>query len=44
MSERLLIVDADGHLDEEPDEIAACFDAPLTGERIVGRTHGLFPN
>ncbi|HLY65269.1 MAG TPA: amidohydrolase family protein [Chloroflexota bacterium] len=38
------IVDADGHLDELPDEIIAYLDPPLRGEAIVGRGHGLFPS
>ncbi|HLQ32245.1 MAG TPA: amidohydrolase family protein [Chloroflexota bacterium] len=40
----LPIVDADGHLDEQPDEIIAYLDPPLRGEAIVGRGHGLFPS
>lgn len=38
------IVDADGHLDERPDEIIACLDEPLRDQAIVGRGHGLFPS
>ncbi len=44
MSAAMPIVDADGHLDEEPEEIIDHLDPPLTSQRIVGRTHGLFPN
>jgi len=38
------IVDADGHLDERPDEIIACLDPPLRDQAIIGRGHGLFPS
>ena len=38
----LPIVDADGHLDENPDEITALLEPPLNSP-ILGRTHGLFP-
>jgi uncharacterized protein len=38
------IIDADGHLDERPDEIIDYLDPPLHGEAIVGRGHGLFPS
>lgn len=38
----LPIVDADGHLDEDPDEITALLEPPLNSP-ILGRTHGLFP-
>src|SRR5262245_32520093 len=38
------IVDADGHLDEQPDEIIAHLDPPLRDQGIVGRGHGLFPS
>lgn len=41
---KLQIIDADGHLDELPDEIIDCLDEPLKGQRIIGRTHGLFPS
>lgn len=37
-----LIVDADGHLDEEPDEIVAHLEPPLNSP-YLGRAHGLFP-
>ncbi len=38
----LTIVDADGHLDEEADEIIARLDPPMNSP-YLGRTHGLFP-
>jgi uncharacterized protein len=38
----LPIVDADGHLDEDPEEITALLEPPLNSP-ILGRTHGLFP-
>jgi uncharacterized protein len=38
------IVDADGHLDEVPDEILEYLDPPLRGQKALGRTHGLFPS
>ena len=38
------IIDADGHLDERPEEIIDCLDPPLHAEAIVGRGHGLFPS
>ncbi len=38
----LPIVDADGHLDEDPDAITALLDPPLNSP-MLGRTHGLFP-
>lgn len=37
-----LIVDADGHLDEDPDEIIALLDPPMNSP-YLGRAHGLFP-
>jgi uncharacterized protein len=40
----LPIVDADGHLDELPDEILAHLDPPLRGAPMIARTHGLFPS
>ena len=38
------IVDADGHLDERPEEIIQYLDPPLRGEDIIPRSHGLFPS
>jgi predicted TIM-barrel fold metal-dependent hydrolase len=40
----LPIVDADGHLDELPDEIMAHLDPPLRDQIMISRTHGLFPS
>ena len=40
----LQIVDADGHLDEIPEEIVEYFDPPLKGHAVIGRGHGLFPS
>lgn len=37
-----VIVDADGHLDEDADEIIERLDPPLNSP-YLGRTHGLFP-
>lgn len=38
----LPLIDADGHLDEDPDAITALLDPPLNSP-MLGRTHGLFP-
>lgn len=40
----LPIIDADGHLDEQPDEIIQYLDPPLRGEAIIPRGHGMFPS
>jgi predicted TIM-barrel fold metal-dependent hydrolase len=40
----LPIIDADGHLDEQPDEIIQYLDEPLRGETIIPRGHGMFPS
>jgi uncharacterized protein len=44
MPNQMKLIDADGHLDELPEEIIAHLDPPLKDEGIVGRTHGLFPS
>ena len=38
------IIDADGHLDELPDEIMQYLDEPLRGQTIIPRGHGMFPS